>query len=155
MPKSEADKNIEMHKLTASQCNNAAWELIEKPKLEPAELVDLVSCAATARHHWQIIGTDAQIAHADLLFAWAMARSEAGKAAIHAALHALSHFESNPSAIWERAFAQSALAAAYWSDGDLDNYGVHYAIAKELGSQLSDEDALPFQAAFCTLPILS
>lgn len=139
-----------MQRGIASKCNNEAWALIEQPCLDETEVTQLLTLAATARHHWHEVGDQGAIAHADLLFAWALARAGVAGAAVQLADKALSHFEDG-GAIWERAFAHAAMAAACRANDDTDGYQRHCSRAEELGAQLSGADASYFHAAFDTV----
>ncbi len=153
MSGSATESYKEFHRKTAATCNNAAWDLLERAELDAAELSELITLAATARFHWNKVGTPGNIAHADLLFAWALARAGSGSAALHLAQQTLAHFNSPESAPWERAFAHAAMAAACDCCGDQSGLQQHRAHAEELGSQLSEKNAAAFQAAFMTLPL--
>ena len=143
MPDQSPPSTLDLQKQIASKCNDAAWDLIEQPNLEP-------TLSATARHHWHEVGTPKNIAHADLLFAWALARAGVSKAAGPLARVAMSHFEKS-GATWERAFAYAAVAAACQADGDTDGFKKQRTKAEQLGAQLSGADAKYFYAAFATL----
>jgi hypothetical protein len=132
----------------AAQCNNAAWDLIERPTLETREIAELVRLAATASYHWQRIGTLANIAHADLLFSWAASRAGAGPIAADAASRALSYFTKNASERWELAFAHAAMAIASHCNGDSNGHKCHYEAAKAVGDTLPSKEASIFLAAF-------
>ena len=140
----------DFHRITAAFCNNEAWSLLETPDLDATQTVRLVTLAATARHHWHEVGTASNIAHADLLFGWALARAGAGDAAMDAARASLTHFNEEGS-VWERAFAEAAMAAACRASGDEEGFAHHYAQARTLGDELDEDDAVYFQAAFNTL----
>lgn len=142
--------NSDMQKRIASKCNNAAWALIEQPDLDAADIARLLTLAATARHHWHEIGDAGNGAHADLLFAWALARAGVAEAACLLADTALSHFE-NGGAKWEQAFAHAAMAAACRANRDRDGFQDHCARAEALGSELSPQEADYFLAAFKTV----
>ncbi|MEM7445974.1 MAG: hypothetical protein AAF414_21820 [Pseudomonadota bacterium] len=147
---SEASRSAYFKK-EASQCNNDAWTLIEQPSLEPDDIVRLVTLAATARHYWHAEGTANNVAHADLLFAWALARAGASAASNVLADSVLSFFTEEGEA-WELAFAQAAKAAACAANGDSDGHKIHYAKAEEVGGRLAGPDAQYFSAAFKTVP---
>ena len=150
MPDQSPPNRLDLQKQIASKCNNAAWNLIERPNLEPTDIVQLLTLAATARHQWHEVGTTKNAAHADLLFAWALARAGVSKASDLLARGALSHFEES-GATWERAFAHAAMAAACKAGGDMDGFKNHRATAEQLGLELSGPDAKYFSAAFATL----
>lgn len=142
----------EMQKRIASKCNDAAWNLIEKPDLAASDCLALVRLAGTASHHWSEIGTAGNIAHADLLFAWALARAGAAAPAVDAAGRALGYFSGKPSKDWERAFAHAAMAAALHCAGDQDGHRRHYNEAQQLEGTLAPGDLKLFQAAFRNVP---
>jgi len=147
-----ASEGSDAQKHTASQCNNAAWDLIEKSDLSTDERVALVKLAGTAAYHWHTVGTETNIAHAHVLFAWALARAGAAVLAIDSAERALKYFTKNPSKDWERAFAHAAMAAAFHSAGDQEGYNRHYEAARQLESKLAVGELKLFQAAFRTVP---
>lgn len=147
----EGSSNPETQRQVASECNDAAWTLIERPDLNPKDIAQLLTLAATARHHWHEIGNAGNVAHADLLFAWALARAGVAGASVLLADKALSYFEED-GAIWEQAFAHAAMAAACRADRDTHGFQRHYSRAQELGAGLSRQDAVYFHAAFKTVP---
>lgn len=142
----------EIEKRIASRCNDAAWNLIEKPDLAASERLALVRLAGTASHHWSEIGTARNIAHADLLFAWALARAGAAVPAVDAAARAMQHFTETQSEDWERAFAHAAMAASFHCAGDQEGHRRHYNEAQQLESKLAPGDLKLFQAAFRNVP---
>ena len=147
-----ATSSTALHRGIATQCNNAAWALIEQPDLDAGERTELVRLAATASYHWHVIGTPNNIAHADLLFSWALARADAGPTAVDAARRALLHFTENQSQNWERAFAHAAMAISLHCNGDQDGHRRHYLEAKEFEASLASGDLKLFQAAFQNVP---
>ena len=140
------DSNTSFSKAEASRCNNAAWDLIERPDLSASECAELVTFAGTARYIWHAIGAEDQKAHADVLFAWALARSGALEISGDLARSALAHFEGTEAAPWELAFAHAACAAAHISNPKA--YAKHRAEARRFGDQSNDAY---FEAAFRTL----
>jgi hypothetical protein len=142
----------ELQKRIASRCNDAAWNLIEKPELEPAESLALVRLAGAAAHHWGEIGTEGNVAHASLLFSWALARAGAPALAVNEAGRALRYFTEKQSKDWERAFAHAAMAASLHGAGDLQGHQRHYNEAQQLESKLAPGDLKLFQAAFRNVP---
>lgn len=147
----EAQPNRSEHfKKETSQCNNGAWALIERPSLGPEDTVQLLTLAATARHYWHAEGSPNNVAHADLLFAWALARAGVSEAAVVMADSVLSYF-TDQGETWELAFAHAAKAAACAARGDRNGLMSHHAKAEELGGTLSGPDAAYFSAAFKTV----
>lgn len=140
----------DMQRRVASKCNNAAWALIEQPELDAPDIARLLTLAATARHHWREIGDPGNVAHAELLFAWALARAGVAGASVFLADKALTHFE-DCGATWEQAFAHAAMAAACRAERDIDGFRSHCAKAEALGAALSPQEAEYFHAAFKTV----
>lgn len=140
----------DIRRSVASKCNDAAWALIEQTSLTSIDIAQLLTLAATARHHWHEIGNSSNVAHAELLFAWALARAGVAETSALLAGKALSHFE-NDGANWEQAFAHAAMAAACSAGRDTDGFQRHYSKAEELGAKLSQKDAVYFHAAFKTV----
>lgn len=141
------------HRRVAAQCNNAAWDLIEKSALDSHEIAELVRLASAASYHWRRVGASASAAHADLLFAWAMARAGAGPVALDAASRSLSYFMENQSEDWELAFAHAAMAMAFYCNGDSEGYKRHHQTAKDLADVLQPEEASIFLEAFRSIPM--
>lgn len=141
----------ELHRNIAAKCNDMAWGYVEKANLQATEIAQLLTLAATARHHWHVIGQPGNIAHADLLFAWSLARAGISDASVLMAREALAYFQQN-GAMWERAFAHAAMAAACCASHDASGLQEHASKAAELGAKLSGQDATYFQAAFMTIP---
>jgi hypothetical protein len=141
-----------MQKRIASRCNDAVWNLIEKPELTTSECFALVRLAGAASHHWNEIGTARNIAHADLLFSWALARIGAAALAVDTAGRALRYFTENQSEDWERAFAHAAMAASFHCAGDREGHRPHYNDAQQLQNKLAPGDLKLFDAAFRNVP---
>ena len=140
-----------MHKRIAAQCNNAAWDLIERDILDAAECLRLVSLAATASFHWGEIRTPDNVAHADLLLAWALARTGAGPAAVCAATRVFNYFAARTSGGADMAFPHAAMAVACHCVGDPNGHRRHYLEAERLGRLLPPAGAKHFEAAFRTV----
>jgi hypothetical protein len=144
--------DAKMHRRVASQCNDRAWTLIEKAELNAGECTDLVRFAATASYHWKQIGTESNIAHADLLLSWAFARIGASALAVQVASRAYEYFSQNQSEEWEKAFAHAAMAIALHGADDLQGHRRHYQEARLLEDKLTPGDLNLFQSAFRNVP---
>ena len=142
----------DMQKQIASLCNNAAWDLIEKPDLTASECFDLLRLAGTASYLWSEIGTCHNIAHADLLFSLALSRAGAGALAVGAAERALKYFTESQSEDWERAFAHAAMAASHCCAGNEEGHLQYYKEAQLLENKLMSDELKIFQPAFRNIP---
>ena len=152
MSDASAPDPVAWHRRIAVQSNNAAWDLIERENLNAGECAELLRLAATAASHWKEIGNADNIASADLLFGWALARSGAGPAAVDAAGRAFAHFSAKQSGATAMAFPHAAMAIALFSAGDREGYLRHYLEAGQIGGSLPANDRKYFEAAFRTLP---
>ena len=152
MSDASAPDTVAWHRRLAVQSNNAAWDLIERERLDAGDCAELVRLAATASSHWKEIGTADNIASADLLFGWALARSGAGPAAVDAAGRAFAHFSAKNSGATAMAFPHAAMAISLFSAGDGKGHRRHYLEARRIGDSLPAKDRRHFEAAFRTLP---
>ncbi len=148
---SAQDPDNAWHRQTAARSNNAAWTLLEQVDLSDPDKAALVTAAATARHHWYLVGDDGAKAHADLLLGWAMARAGSGGTALNLTKTALDYFETSGAEDWELAFAHAARAAAFWAAEDGEKCRLSCASAEGFGSKLTGDDATYFHAAFRTI----
>ena len=152
MSNASAPDTAAWHRRLAVQSNNAAWDLIEREQLDAGECAELVRLAATASTHWKEIGNADNIASAELLFGWALARSGAGPAAVDAAGRAFAHFSAKQSDPTAMAFPHAAMAIALFSAGDRDGHRRHYLEARRIGESLPAQERRYFEAAFRTVP---
>jgi hypothetical protein len=148
-PESDA---ISFQRRIAARCNNAAWDLIERETLDAGDCVELVRLAATAAYHWKEVGTADNVASAELLLGWALARAGAGSAAVDAASRAFRHFSEKKSEAQQMAFPHAAMAVALNSAGDQEGHRRHYIEARQLGMNLPAQEMKYFEAAFRTIP---
>jgi hypothetical protein len=140
------------HRRIAARCNNAAWDLIERETLDAGDCVELVRLAATAAYHWKEIGTADNVASAELLLGWALAKAGAGSAAVDAASRAFKHFSEKESEAQQMAIPHAAMAIALHSASDPEGHRRHYIEARQLGMNLPAQDMKYFEAAFRTIP---
>ncbi len=152
MSDTSAPETAAWHRRLAVQSNNAAWDLIEREPLDAGDCAELVRLAATASSHWKAIGNADNIARAELLFGWALARSGAGPAAVDAARRAFAHFSAKNSEATAMAFPHAAMAIALFSAGDREGHRRHYLEARRIGDSLPAQDRRYFEAAFRTVP---
>ncbi|MDD5468266.1 MAG: hypothetical protein PHS96_10700 [Anaerolineales bacterium] len=137
----------------AVECNNRAWDLASKTTRTADEDRELLFNAYAAAHHWRQVGTPLQQARADLLLAHAHALCSHGELAWHYARRCLSFFEANPAEDWDLAFAHAAMALAAAANQDAGLHARHYALAKEYGQAIKDEeDRRIFWQEFARIP---
>lgn len=136
----------------AIECNNLAWELAAKFDRTPEEDRRMLLGAYAAAFHWSNVGQPVNDARADL--ALAHVHSLLGQqVALHYAQRCLAFFENNAGEDWDLAFAHAEMAYAAAVIGDKDLHAKHYAMAKEIGAAIqNDEDRNVFMEEFLRIP---
>lgn len=85
------DDVVTWHRTFAAEANDRAWTLSERRDLTTDERVELLDAAHAAAYHWRQIGSEAQIAQADLLLGWVHALLGHGRLAMRFATMAFDH----------------------------------------------------------------
>lgn len=102
MPEQPTEENLKTwHRRFAVEANNGAWTLSEKTELATEEMSELLYAAYAAAHHWSKIGTEEQIAHAELLLGRVHALLGHGELAMKFATAAFNSMTSRNSEPWE------------------------------------------------------
>lgn len=141
------------HKYFAVNCNNEAWNLIDKPERTAAEERQMLYLAFTAAFHWSKIGTRINYARAEILLAHALSLVDNGDQAMQYALSALSFFEAGNGEDWDLAFAHLEASLAAATQGDQQQHRLHYQKAHELGEAIHEpEDQKIFMQMFSHIP---
>lgn len=123
----------------AVESNNLAWELAELPKLTPANADRMLHAAHAAAFHWSRVGTELNLARADLLLAQAYALIGNGALALKYAQPCFNYFTGkDDTPDWELAFAHAILAHAAYAAGDQALYLERHASASALGAAIAD-----------------
>jgi hypothetical protein len=149
-----ADEERKWRRRFAAEANDRAWTLTEKAELTADERTELLYAAFAAAHHWSQIGTEDQIAQAELLLGRVHALLGHGDLAMRFATAAFESITFRDSAPWEVAFAHAILADAAAASGDSRLHATHYAKAKALGENLTDpQDKDLFLATFTRIPV--
>ena len=133
------------HRRFAVECNNQAWDLIDKERRSPAQDREMLYLAYGAAYHWSKVGTPLNDARAEVTLAHAHALLGQGEAALEYARRALSFFEAKegqeqPGEDWDLAFAHAEMALAAASLGDSELHARHYRLARQLGQAILDPD---------------
>jgi hypothetical protein len=153
MPEEPTEEQLRTwHRRFAVEANNRAWTLCEKPDLTSEERSELLDAAHAASHHWQKVGTEAQVAQAHLLLGRVHALLGHGPLAMQFATAAFDSIASRDCATWETAFAHAILANAAATSGDTQVHAKRYAEAKALGEQLESAERDLFLATFTLIP---
>lgn len=137
----------------ATGANNRGWTLAEKVSRTPAEDAEMLHAAHASRYLWGAIGTEKNLASADLLLGQVHALLGLGHTAMQYAQSAFEYFTSHPSETGELAFAHAVRANAAHASGQHDLHRGSYAKALELADALTDaEDRKIFDATFDLIP---
>jgi len=147
-------ENLERwHRYFAAECNNRAWDLASKSDRIPTEDQEMLNLAHASAYHWSALGKPVNNARADITLAHIHALLGHGQDAMKYALRALAFFESSPAEDWDLAFAHSELAFAAAVLGDEYLHAKHYALAKEQGEAIKeDENRQVFLDEFAKIP---
>ena len=136
----------------AIECNNRTWDLASKPERTPDEDREMLLGAYAAAFHWSIIGKPINDARADLALAHVHALL-GHDMALDYAQRCLAFFENNDGEDWDLAFAHAEMAHAAAVIGDYELHARHYAMAKERGLAIKDEeDRNIFMEEFVRIP---
>jgi len=154
MNEEPSDQEIrDWHRRFGVQANNRAWTLSELSSLEAEEKIELLYAAYAAAHHWSKIGTEDQMASAQLLLGRVHALLGHAALAMEFATAAFGRITSRDSAPWEVAFAHAVLADAAAISQEPELHREHYLKARELGEGLDDpQDKELFLATFDLIP---
>jgi len=141
------------HRRFAADCNNRAWGLSEAATRTPSEDDEMLDAAHASALHWRRIGTELNVARAEMLLGHVHALLGHGDLALRHAGASFAYFIARDCPDWERAFAHAVLANAAAAAGNVDLHRRHYAVAKEIGAALSNaEERRIFEATFRRIP---
>lgn len=150
--RSEGEFDVWRRKL-ASEANNRGWALAEKASRTSNEDAEMLHAAHASRYLWSRIGTERNLALADLLLGQVHALLGRAPTATEYAEKAFAYFTSRPSEPWELAFAYAVQASAAAASGNARRHRESYAKALEIAGTLTDpEDRRVFDASFNVIP---
>ena len=141
-------------KRLASQANNRAWDLSEKPRRSSDEDDEMLQAAHAAMYFWNIVGTLNNRAHAAQLVAHVCALLKLPEAAKHYLSQSQSFFLDGEGAPLDKAFAHAIAANVAASAGDTKLHSEHYRKARELLNDLPDSrDRETLRATIDVIPV--
>jgi hypothetical protein len=132
---------------------NSAWTLIERDDRTEEDDIALIHMAHASRHHWDRVGTPANLARGE----WQCSRVYAvlGRpepARFHAE-RCLAYCEANGIGDWDLAYAYEALARAAAIAGDTQAAGRRLAQARAAAEAVADpEDREHLEEDLATIP---
>ena len=153
MAKQPTQKTIDKwQRWFAIDCNNRTWNLTSKPERTPDEDREMLLGAYAAAFHWSKIGKPINDARADLTLAHVHALL-GHDISLYYAQRSLAFFENNAGEDWDLAFAHAEMAQAAAVIGDKESHARHYALARERGLAIQDEeDRNVFMEEFARIP---
>ncbi|MAE45279.1 MAG: hypothetical protein CMJ86_00145 [Planctomycetes bacterium] len=147
------DQQQTSHKWHAIECNNLAWALSEKSERTPTEDAEMLSAAHASAFHWAKVGTETNVARAQMLVAHVSAFLGHGDLAMAAAHECREKLASEDVPDWEAAFIEAIHAHAHYAAGEMERFSKIYAKAAELGAAIAgEEDRKIFEATFNGIP---
>lgn len=141
------------HRRFAAECNNRAWSLSEAAIRSPSEDEEMLDAAHAAALHWRRIGTEINVARAEMLLGHVHALLGNGELAMRYAGASFAYLSAHGCDEWERAFAHAVLANAAAAAGNGELHLRHHGMAKDIGLALPNaEDRRIFEATFRRVP---
>ena len=141
------------HRWFAVECNNRAWDLIEKAQRTAAEDREMLHAACASAFHWSKVGTPIHVARCDVTLSYAHALLGHPGMAMLYAKNSLAFFETNQCEDWDLAFAHAAMAQAAAVARDKELHGRHYMLAQQHGEAVRDpENRRIFMESFSRIP---
>jgi hypothetical protein len=148
-----AEEAAQWRRRFAAGANNRSWTLAEQVSRTPAEDAEMLHAAHASRYLWGPIGTEKNLATADLLLGQVHALLGLGQTAMPYAQSAFEYFTSHPSETGELAFAHAVRAHAAHAAGRHDLHRESHAKALELADALANPvDRKIFDATFDLIP---
>lgn len=130
------------HRWFGVECNNNAWDLLEKPNRTSGENEQLIHLAHAACLHWKEVGTPVNHQRAQILLANVYARLGEAHAAMRHAKRTLELMETNgdEQTIFDRATSYACAARAYACNGDKVRARELKQTAIEYADQMTDPE---------------
>lgn len=141
------------HRRFAATCNNAAWDLASKQNRTPDEDREMVASAYASAFHWSKIGKPVNQARADVTLAHVHSLLGNADLALKHAKSCLAFVSGGDCEDWDVAFAHAEMAHAAAAARDGALHAKHYALAKQTGEAIKDEeDRRVFLEEFAKIP---
>ncbi|MCU0878132.1 MAG: hypothetical protein MUF06_10135 [Pirellulaceae bacterium] len=138
------------HRWFAIECNNEAWDLVEKSARTPQETQRMISLAHAAALHWDAVGNSLNRERAEnLLAAVYSAAGEAGPAVRHAERCLTLNLENAAEATpFDRAAAVGCAAQAHALAGNLTEADRLATLATAAAAELPPDDRAVIERLF-------
>jgi len=125
----------------AIECNNQAWDLLEKTDRTPAEDIGMVHAAHASCFHWMQVGATLNKVRALCLIANAHAAAGDAQAAVHFSNVVMELAEAHRAELedWDWAFLFDAAARAQAVSGNLPSAGLWREKARAAGGSIAED----------------
>lgn len=146
MPDSELDDvNIEWHEKIAKDCFNKTWDLIDKENRNTNEDNQMVHTAHTSRYHWGVLvankkGEPLNIQRGEWLITHVYTLLKRKEPALHHAKICLKITKNHNIGGFDAAFAYEAMARAYASAGDKNNFEKFFKLAEKASEGIDEKE---------------
>ncbi|MBC7854950.1 MAG: hypothetical protein IAF94_16075 [Pirellulaceae bacterium] len=126
----------------AVECNNAAWELLEKPNRTADETERMLHSAHASVHHWLAVGNELNRLRGMVLLANVYAGEGLSEGAVRYAelALALSEAAGEAQSPFDRATTLAAASRAYSLSGERENAQRFRALARQSAEKLEADD---------------
>lgn len=151
MPQPDPDTLNRLHRWFAIECNNNAWDLLEKDPLSNEDQRTLLSTAYASAYHWSRIGKPINRVRSDMLLAQVHARTgDIGKALLYAEA-AIKGLDDPDSTDWDRAFGHIVLARIAAFSGHTHRAKTARDTAQLLARKLKGEERATLEGEVTTV----
>lgn len=130
----------------AVECNNVAWDLLDKPNRTADETERLLHAAHASVHHWLAAGNELNQLRGLVLLANVYAGAGLGEGAVRYAEQALSlsTVADETQSVFDRATTLAAASRAYSVSEDLALASEFFTLAQQAAAKLDAEDRKVF-----------
>ncbi|MCD4651254.1 MAG: hypothetical protein K8S56_05645 [Candidatus Cloacimonetes bacterium] len=130
------------HHFMGIELNNQVWNLLQKENRTPEDINRMINYALASQHHWYKSPhwqpVNAQ--RGEWMISHVFAVSGIGESALKHARNCLRLTEEHAFNDFDLAYAYEAMARAYSSLKDKDNYQKYYQLAEEAGNNIASEE---------------
>ena len=108
---------------------NRCWDLLESPRRTSDEDAELLTCAFTSRHHWQVVGGAPQAITADWMVSRVACELDNADLAVEYAERAFAGVQAGEHPAWLRASVFEGLGRAHAVAGNRDHRDRYVSLA--------------------------
>ncbi|MCB2210134.1 hypothetical protein KQH62_04485 [bacterium] len=128
------------HKKLGIDLFNLTWDLMDKEDRTQAETDRMIHAAHASRYHWEIAGTQLNLARGEWQISRVYAVLDRPEPCLYHAERCLQITLDNDFKDFDLAFAYEAMARAYELAGDKIETAKYYTLAQDAGAEIKDTD---------------